>query len=328
MNLLPDRWLGAPSLVLGLLVMISLLLLLEGLYLLWRSAYGGPARQRRQRLLAMRRRTQVPSSLAARPAASGPLGRLLQRWPVLERVQLALLQANLRWHAGQLLALSVLAGLTVLGLLRLLHVPAGLAALTALSTGLAPWAYLGLRRQRRLHLLQRQLPEALDLMARAMRAGHAFASALQMAGQEMSEPMAVELRAVHEEVNLGLTLPQALAHLLDRVPLTDLRYFVVAVSIQRESGGNLAEVLGKLAQLIRARLRLLDRVRVLSSEGRLSAWILVLMPFALAGLLALFNPGFMRPLWTDPIGISLLQAMLAVMLLGIVLIARIVRIRV
>jgi len=328
MNLWPERWLGAPSLVLALLVLVSLLLLLEGLYLLWRSAYGGPARQRRQRLLALRRRTQAPSALAARPAPSGPLGALLQRLPMIERTQLALLQANLRWQAGQLLALSVLAALIALGLLRLLHVPTGPAALTALATGLAPWVYLWLRRQRRLHTLQRQLPEALDLMARAMRAGHAFSSALQMAGQEMSEPMAIELRAVHEEVNFGLTLPQALAHLLDRVPLTDLRYFVVAVSIQRESGGNLADVLGKLAQLIRARLRLLDRVRVLSSEGRLSAWILVLMPFALAGLLALFNPTFMRPLWTDPMGITLLQAMLAVMLLGIALIARIVRIRV
>jgi tight adherence protein B len=328
MNLWPERWLGAPSLVLALLVLVSLLLLLEGLYLLWRSAYGVPARQRRQRLLALRRRTQAPSPLAARPAPSGPLGSWLQRLPMLERTQSALLQANLRWQAGPLLAMSVLAGLAGLGLLRLLHVPAGPAALAGLATGLAPWAYVWLRRQRRLHTLQRQLPEALDLMARAMRAGHAFASALHMAGQEMSEPMAAELRAVHEEVNFGLSLPQALAHLLERAPLTDLRYFVVAVSIQRESGGNLTEVLGKLAQLIRARLRLLDRVRVLSSEGRLSAWILVLMPFALAGLLALFNPTFMRPLWTDPMGITLLQAMLAVMLLGIVLIARIVRIRV
>jgi tight adherence protein B len=133
---------------------------------------------------------------------------------------------------------------------------------------------------------------------------------------------------VHEEVNFGLTLQQALKHLTERVPLTDLRYFVVAVQIQRESGGNLAEVLGKLAQLIRARLRLLARVRVLSSEGRLSAWILVLLPFVLGGLLTVFNPRFMQLLWTDPIGITLLKWMLGLMLLGVVLIARIVRIRV
>jgi tight adherence protein B len=194
--------------------------------------------------------------------------------------------------------------------------------------GLLPTAYVLRRRQQRLARLYAQLPDALDMMARALRAGHAFSSALQMAAQELGEPLAGELRLVHEEVRFGLSLQQALGHLVERAPLTDLRYFVVAVLIQRESGGNLAEVMGKLAQLIRARQRLLSRVRVLSSEGRLSAWILVVLPFALAGLLAVFNPQFISPLWTDPIGIGLLKGMLVMMAIGVFLMVRIVRIRV
>ena len=131
--------------------------------------------------------------------------------------------------------------------------------------------------------IERQLPDALDLMTRALRAGHAFSSALKMAGEEMAEPIAGEFRTVHDEVNFGVSLEQALTHLSERVPLTDLRYFVVAVLIQRDSGGNLTEILGNLSQLIRERLKLLAKVKVLSSEGRMSAWILGLMPFFLAG---------------------------------------------
>ena len=172
--------------------------------------------------------------------------------------------------------------------------------------------------------IERQLPDALDLMTRALRAGHAFSSALKMAGEEMAEPIAGEFRTVHDEVNFGVSLEQALTHLSERVPLTDLRYFVVAVLIQRDSGGNLTEILGNLSRLIRERLKLLAKVKVLSSEGRMSAWILGLMPFFLAGVMNLANPKFMSPLWTDPIGISIIKYMLTLMLIGVVIMRRII----
>ena len=273
-------------------------------------------------------RERARASASRGGATAGPLGTWLQQLPVRSALDRLLLQADWRWQAGQWLAISVLAAVVTALLLKLLGSAWALAWAAGGAVGLLPWGYVLLRRQRRLRLLQEQLPDALDMLTRALRAGHALSSALQMAGQEMNEPMASEVRMVHEEVNFGLTLQQAMTHLTERVPLTDLRYFAVAVQIQRESGGNLAEVLGKLAQLIRARLRLLARVRVLSSEGRLSAWILVLLPFVLGGLLAVFNPRFMQPLWTDPIGITLLKWMAGLMLLGVILIARIVRIRV
>jgi tight adherence protein B len=172
------------------------------------------------------------------------------------------------------------------------------------------------------------LPEALDLITRALRSGHAFSSALQMVGEEMAEPIAGEFRTVHDEVNFGVALQQALMNLSTRVPLTDLRYFIVSVLIQRDSGGNLTEVLGNLSRLIRERLKLLAKVKVLSSEGRLSAWILGVMPFGLAGAMFLVNPDFMSPLWTDPIGIAIIKYMLMLMAFGILVLLKIIKIRV
>ena len=149
-----------------------------------------------------------------------------------------------------------------------------------------------------------------------------------MAGEELQEPVGSEFRIVHDEINFGMSMQQALANLAERVPLTDVRYFVVSVLIQRESGGNLTEILGNLSRLIRERLKLMARVRVLSSEGRLSALILVVMPFALAAIMSVVNHDFMSRLWTDPLGITLIKLMLGMMVLGVVMLRKIVRIRV
>jgi tight adherence protein B len=206
--------------------------------------------------------------------------------------------------------------------------PMLLALAAGIGAAMLPVFYLQRQRSRRLTRMERQLPDALDLVTRALRAGHSFASGVQMIGEEMSDPIASEFRMVADEVNFGVSLQQALTNLSERVPLTDLRYFVVAVLIQRDSGGNLTEVLGNLSKLIRDRLKLLARVRVLSSEGRLSAWILGLMPFALAALMNIFNPEFMSPLWTDPIGQTVIKYLLGLMLVGIVLLRKLVKIRV
>jgi tight adherence protein B len=188
--------------------------------------------------------------------------------------------------------------------------------------------YVARKRTLRMRKIEHQLPDALDLMTRALRAGHAFSSSLQMASEELQDPLAAELRATHDEVNYGVSMQQALTNLSQRVPSMDVRYFVVAVLIQRESGGNLTEILSNLSRLIRERLKLMARVRVLSSEGRLSALVLIIMPFLLAGLLAVFNPTFMRPLWTDPLGISMVKVLLVMMAVGMLMLRQIVRIRV
>ena len=149
-----------------------------------------------------------------------------------------------------------------------------------------------------------------------------------MAGEETAEPIAGEFRTVHDQMNFGVSLQQALTNLSERVPITDLRYFVVAVLIQRESGGNLTEVLGNLSRLIRQRLKLFAHVRVLSAEGRMSAWLLSLLPFAIGGLMNVFNPDFMAPLWHDPMGVTIVRGLLVSMACGVLMLRKIIRIRV
>jgi tight adherence protein B len=129
-------------------------------------------------------------------------------------------------------------------------------------------------------------------------------------------------------MNFGMGLSEALARLTQRVPLDDLRFFMIAVLIQREAGGNLAELLDNIASIVRARLKLLGQVRTLSAEGRLSAWILGLMPFVMAGVLDMSNPGFMRVLWTDPVGVKLVGGALSAMAMGVLWMRKIIRIRI
>ncbi len=326
-------WQSQAALILAVTVLVALLLFMEGLYLLWKSHHGPEARKISQRLDRISA-AATPAAQAVLKDGQGDVSAWLAAWlPGEQRLSQhwgsLLMQADLRWPLSVFLLGSAALGLLAYGLVvTLAQQSAVVGALAALALGSVPLAYALRKRHLRLSQIERQLPEALDLMARALRAGHAFSSALQMVGEEMNEPIAGEFRVVHDEINYGVSLPQALAHLTARVPVTDLRYVVVAVLIQRESGGNLTEVLSKLGDLIRQRLRLLARVRVLSSEGRLSAWILGLMPFILGGLMAVFNPDFMRPLWTDPIGIAIVKYLLGLMLVGVLLLLKIVRIRV
>jgi tight adherence protein B len=191
-----------------------------------------------------------------------------------------------------------------------------------------PFAYVQWTRKRRLRRIEQQLPDTLDLMGRALRAGHALPSGLQMAGQEMTDPIAGEFRITHDEINYGVSMQQALANLSERVPITDLRYFVVAVLVQREAGGNLTEVLDNLAELIRNRLKFHGKIRVLTTEGRMSAWVLCLLPFAIAGLLNFANHDFISILWKDPVGITITNIVLGMMAVGALWLYRLVQIRV
>jgi tight adherence protein B len=176
--------------------------------------------------------------------------------------------------------------------------------------------------------MEQQLPDALDLVGRAMRAGHALPSGLQMVGQEMVDPIANEFRVTNDEINFGISMQQALTNLCERMPITDVRYFVVAVLVQREAGGNLTEVLDNLSKLIRERLKFHARIKVLTTEGRMSAWVLGLLPFALALLLNFANHDFIAILWTDPAGIKITQIVLGMMAVGALWLYKLIQIRV
>jgi len=324
---------GNALLIIAVLVFIAVLLLLEGLYFLWKS-YKGPNAKKietRLRALSASHDTSQQTQLLKQ--------RMLSEVPVIERFLLGIsrahsldrfiLQAGLDWTVSKLLLTSItLAAIGYVVMANGLHQTSFISGLTSAFLAALPLLYVNHQRNKRLIKFERQLPEALDLITRALRSGHAFSSSLQMVGEEMAEPIAGEFRIVHDEVNFGVALPQALTNLSERIPLTDLRYFIVSVLIQRESGGNLTEVLGNLSRLIRERLKLLSKVRVLSSEGRLSAWILGLMPFALAAVMNLVNPDFMSPLWNDPIGISIIKYMLILMFFGVLILRKIIKIRV
>jgi tight adherence protein B len=324
---------GHVSLVLWVLVFIAVILLLEGMYLMWKTYKGPQAKKIQLRLKALSAAADgsAQSHLLRERMMSElpPFQRFLLRLPRAHQLDRLLLQANLHWTVSDLvLGCLALGAASFLAVTALLHQPFLAGALVAGGAAWLPLAYVQRRRARRLARLEQQLPDALDLLARALRAGHAFGAGLQMIGDEMAEPIASEFRMVHDEVNFGVSLEQALGNLSVRAPITDLRYFVVAVLIQRDSGGNLTEVLANLSRLIRQRLKLFWHVKVLSAEGRMSAWLLSLLPFAIGALMSVFNPDFMAPLWTDPLGVTIVRSMLLSMVCGILLLRKIIRIRI
>ena len=314
--------------VLGFLAVV---LFLEGAYLAW-NAYKGPEAKR------IERRLRAMSAGAATHASSLVKQRLLAEIPVLDRLLLQiprvhqldrlLLQSGLTLNVAGFIGLTLLAVVAGLILATVINLPAFAVLALGVAAGVLPWVYVLGARLKRLQTIEQQLPDALDLMGRAMLAGHAFPSALKMVGDEMPEPVAGEFRIVFDEINFGISVQDALTNLATRVPSTDLRYFVISVLIQRETGGNLAELLANISALIRARLKLLGAVRVLSAEGRLSAWILTLLPFALAAVINIVNPGFLRVLWTDPTGQKMIGFALVIMILGIFWMWRVIKIRI
>lgn len=203
-----------------------------------------------------------------------------------------------------------------------------LAAMAAALLGAIPYLYLVWQKSQRLARFERQLPEALELVSRALRAGHAFSVGLKMVGEEAANPIGKEFRRVFDEVSMGVALPQALENMTHRVDSVDLRFFITAVVVQRETGGNLAEIIDSLASLIRQRFELQLRVKALSAEGRMSAAILLGLPVVIGIALFKINPEYIKVLFTDPMGQNLAIAGSIMMVLGAVVMKRMVDIKV
>ncbi|MGD0294733.1 MAG: type II secretion system F family protein [Terracidiphilus sp.] len=247
--------------------------------------------------------------------------RELDLAPVLHSL---LYQADLKWNAGTLVASSVLC-FALPAYLTYLRFDSFIMALpTGLLLGSAPLAYVLHKRSKRLDSFQQGLPEALDLMVSALRAGHSLIAAVGSVARECADPVGCEFKTCFEEQNYGLELKNALDNLIKRVPLQDLRIFATAIMIQKESGGNLAEVLDKTAHVIRERFRLKRQVGVHTAQGRMTGWVLTFLPVALGILLYFVNPEMMSVLWKNPTGIKMLWTASGMMVVGGLIIHHIV----
>lgn len=261
------------------------------------------------------------------PAAS-PAERVIARIPGLRDAQLRLQRAGLSWPVRTyfLLAAGSAAafGLAWYVLTGSIAISIAVAVLAALF----PDLFIYRRKLRRLRLFEEQFPEAIDLLGRAIRAGHPLASAIRMVAEETAEPVAGEFRQVFEEQRFGLPFEDALLGLSDRNTLVDVRIFVTAVLIQREAGGNLAEILDKIAQTVRARFSILRQLRVYTAQGRMSGYVLALLPVVVAVVIWMLQPDYIQFLVTDPLGQTLIIVAVALQFVGYVWITRIVNIRV
>ena len=245
---------------------------------------------------------------------------------VVSGLQRMISQSGLKVTVGAvLLGCACLAALVFALVLRWLHTPYLAATFAALGAWL-PIGYIRMVRNKRLLKFEEQFPEAIDLLGRALRAGHALTTGLSMVAEEAPEPIGPEFKVLYDQQSFGLPLPQALKNFAERIPTLDARFFVTAVLTQRESGGNLSEVLDNLASIIRERFKVKRQVRVISAHGRITGWVLSALPTSLALFFAFINPDSYRTFYTDPLGMRMIAGALLLQVVGVMIIRKIVRI--
>lgn len=312
---------------------LAVVLFLEGAYLTWNTYKGPEAKRIEKRLRALSAGgaggTEELTIVKKRLLSETPfMDRLLLQIPRIHSLDRLLIQSGLKMNVAGFLGIILIVVAIGVAIGLYLAMPAMIVILFGAIAGALPLFYLVNARQKRIHTIEEQLPDALDLMSRALRAGHALPGAVKMIGEEMADPIAGEFRTTFDELNYGIPMQDALTNLATRIPSTDLRYFVISVLIQRETGGNLSELLDNISALIRARFKLMGSIRVLSAEGKISAWILTILPFALAGVISMLNREFLSKLWTDPMGINMVIGAIILMIFGIFWMWRIIKIRV
>lgn len=310
------------------LILISVAMFSYGVFNFWNSIWGYEAiliRKRAEKLLMIEAQSsKLSSGIIYRNAnlKRSKINRIFK----ISQIEIFLEQAgfavNLKFFSLILLTTSIIFFL----ILIFLKFSILISLVLVVAINAIIFIYLHNKRSSRLKKIDLQLPDTLDLMARAMQSGHAFSSALMIVGSEGPSPIRNEFQKTFDEINFGISTESALKNLTQRVSSNELRFFVVAVIIQLETGGNLAGVLSTLAELMRDRQRIAGTIRVLTAEGRLSAWILGLLPFVIGSFLSIINPGFISKLWTDPLGLKMLEGAALLMGLGILWMWRMVRV--
>lgn len=253
---------------------------------------------------------------------------VLKYVPQMSDLRLMLEQGNLRWSAGTFLALTI--GMAM-SLGASIYVLTGniLYMLAGAAVGsLGPWMYIKRRKRMRMEAFEEAFPEAIDLLARSIRAGHAFGTGMKVVAEEAQEPVAGEFKQVFEEQKFGLPLEESLLGLADRIDLVDIRIFVTAIMVQRDVGGNLAEILDKISYTIRERFMIQRQIRVYTAQGRMTGYLLAVLPIIMGVLIYMLNAEYMTILFEEPIGRLLIAGALVLQVIGFIVIRRIVDIEV
>ena len=320
--------------MISFLVFITCMLAVFGAYLFATRASEAKRKRLQQRLtetlLYSSNTDDVEVQLARRELLSEipSVNRALVRVQSALRLKRVLDQADLHITVTRLLMLSAMAGLLAALAVSMLTISLLLVAAAGFMAASVPFMHVYYKRRQRLNAFLEALPDALELMSRALQAGHAFAESLHMVATEMPEPIATEFRKTYEEQNLGLSLKLALDNLAERIPLLDLRLCITAIMIQRETGGNLAEILEKVGHTIRERFRILEDLKTLTTSSRLSAWILCGIPIFVALAVTVINGEYMSVLWYDPRGHKLIFAASFMQISGMLVVRKILNIKI
>jgi len=314
-----------------LLFLLVLLLVVGGYFLLGPLRAANAEVKKRLSLLELRnlRDKDFPEVLKNELLSDVPLmNRLLSRVNIAVQIDRRLRQADLKIRVGTFVLLSVTVSLAGIVIGQFFHWPAFASLAVGVLLLLLPNIYVNIKCRRRIRNFMRHFPEGLEMFARSLRAGHSFTGAIHLVGQEMPDPIGPEFQKVFDEQNLGVPLREALIGMTERIDALDVKFFVTAILIQRETGGNLAEIIEKISYVIRERFRIQGQLKVVTAQARLTGVILVLLPIGVAVLLGIINPVYLKPLWFDPIGRAMVAAAVVMQVTGALIIRKIIRIKI
>jgi tight adherence protein B len=321
------------ELIICISIFFFILFFIIGILYLFRSKLDPESNTVHKRLKAStlkERRLQAINIMLQRRKLSDIswLDHLLRNFPFLQKIDGILQQSNSRYPIGVFLLISFFLAFFGYACAFYLTKSPLLSAPAAVLLSIIPLFYIVKKKKNRMKKFEKQLPEALDMLARSLRAGHAFSGGLQMVAEEFDDPMGTEFDKIVDQINFGVVIKDALVNFAERVDVPDLKYLVVAVTIQRESGGDLAEILESISTLIRERFKLQGRVLTLSAEGRLSAKILIAVPLFLAFYFLMTQPGYVEILITDPMGQVLVICSVTLMSIGVFVMQKLTAIKV
>ena len=271
------------------------------------------------------KRTTILKETSVQSAGLDEFAQMLPWAPAAVRL---IKQAGKDWPLGFVSLFSMIAAVVVYWFASLVGAAFLISIALSAAAGAAPYIYLYILREIRFKKFGDLLPEAVDLMSRGLRAGHSIQAVLEMVGNEIADPVGMEFRALHKEQTLGLPIRDAMRGLVDRVPLDDMRFLATAILLQKESGGNLAQILDKTSAVIRERARLRGQLRIYTAQGRITGWILGFAPFIMFGVFNLINHKYESTLFTDPFGLKMVYFGLGMMVIGILAIRKIIDIKV